>query len=189
MPVLLLAALLLQAAPFWELRPPAQWSQSEVDQLLSDSPWAQNAGIRVYLASAEPVRQAELLWKKWRKQQLGAEGDFEDDVDYEEFLRQHPGDYIVVGVYGIDPTVTPDPRDVAKMQKDSRIKLDKRKYAMLAYFPPTPADPILRMVFPKKVLGDEKNLILELYLPGVHLPYRNFEFPIKSLLWQGKPAL
>jgi len=189
MHLLALAALLLQTVPFWEQRPPAQWSRTEVDQLLSDSPWAQTSGARVYLASAEPARQAELMWKKWRKQQLGVEERFEDDDDYEEFLRQHPGEYIVVAVSVPNPSITPDPREFAEMEKRSRIKLDKRKYAMLAHFPPTPADPVLRMVFPKKLAGDEKTLILELYLPGVHLPYRNFEFPVKSLVWKGKPAL
>ena len=187
--LLLLAALQLATAPFWEGRPPEQWSQAEVNRLLSDSPWAHTNGVRVYLASAEPARQAELMWKKWRNGQLGVEGKFEDDEDYEEFLRQHPGEYIVVGVAGLDPTITPNPREVAHMQKQSRIKLDKRKYAMIAYFPPTPADPILRMVFPKKLLGDEKTLILELYVAGVHMPFRNFEFPIKSLVWKGRPAL
>ena len=182
-------ALLLQAAPFWEQRPPAEWTRADVDRMMSDSPWAQTDGVRVYIASAEPVRQAELMWKKWRKQQLGVEGVFEEDEDYEQFLREHPGDYIVVGVYGMNPAITPEPRQIAQMEKQSRIKLDKRKYAMIAYFPPTPADPVLRMVFPKKLAGDEKKLILELYLPGVHLPYRNFEFPIKTLVWQGKPAL
>jgi hypothetical protein len=189
MPVLLLASLLLQAVPFWTERPPEQWTSSEVTRLLSDSPWAQSSGVRVYLASAEPARRAELIWKKLRKAQLGVEGTFEDDEDYEEFLRKHPGEYIIVGVAGSNPEITPDPREVARMEKESRIKLDKRKYAMLAFFPPTPADPILRMVFPKKLTGDEKTLVLELYVPGVHYPYRNFEFPIKSLTWQGKPAL
>lgn len=186
---LVLAALWLQAVPFWEQRPPAQWTPAEVNRMLSDSPWAQTNNVRVYLASAEPARQAELMKKKWRKQDLGVEGTFEDDEDYEHFLRQRPGEYIIVAIEGINPDIKPDPREVAQMEKESRIKLDRRKYAMLAYFPPTPADPVLRMVFPKKLGGDEKRLILELYLPGVHLPYRNFEFPIKTLVWQGKPAL
>jgi len=173
---------------FWERHPPSEWSQDEVRLLLSDSPWAQTNGGQVYLASAEPAREAELLWKKWTKQRLGVEERYEDEEDYEEFLRRHPGEHIIVAVRIPNAAPTPNERELATMEKQSRIKLDKRKYAMLAYFPPTPGDPVLRMVFPRKFAGGEKKLTLELYLPGVHLPLRNFEFPIQSLLWRGKPA-
>lgn len=174
---------------FWETRPPEEWTRAEVDRLMSDSPWAQTSDARVYLASAEPVRQAELLWRDWLRRDAGPEVRVEPDDDYEDFLRQHPGEHIIIGIVLPNPMLTPNPREVAEMEKKSRIKLDKRKYSMLAFFPPTPGDPVLRMVFPRKVAGDEKKLTLELYLPGLRLPYRNFEFPIRSLEWKGKPAL
>lgn len=174
---------------FWETRPPEEWTRAEVDRLLSDSPWAQSSDTRVYIASAEPVRRAELLWRDWSRRDAGPEARFVAEDDYEDFLKQHPGEHIIIGVVIPNWMVTPNPREVAEMEKQSRIKLDKRKYSMLAFFPPTPADPVLRMVFPKKFTGDEKKLTLELYLPGIQLPFRNFEFPISSLTWKGKPAL
>jgi len=174
---------------FWESRPPEEWTRAEVERLLSDSPWAQSSDIRVYIASAEPVRRAEMLWKDWLKADPGAEARVVAEDDYEDFLRQHPGEHIIVGVALPNALGTPDPREVAEMEKKSRIKLDKRKYAMLAFFPPTPGDPVLRMVFPRKFTGDEKKLTLELYLPVIRLPYRNFEFPVSALEWKGKPAL
>lgn len=174
---------------FWETRPPEEWTRAEVDRLMSDSPWAQSSDVRVYIASAEPVRRAELLWRERLKGDLGPEARFEQDDDYEDFLRQHPEEHLIIGVHLPNALYAPTPREVAEMEKKSRIKLDKRKYSMLAFFPPTPGDPVLRMVFPRKFAGDEKKLTLELYLPGLNLPYRNFEFPIRLLEWKGKPAL
>jgi hypothetical protein len=174
---------------FWETRPPEEWTREEVDRLLSDSPWAQSSDVRVYIASAEPVRRAELLWRDWMRRDAGPEARYVAEDDYEEFLKQHPGEHIIIGIAVPNWMLTPNPREVAEMEKQSRIKLDKRKHSLLAFFPPTPGDPVLRMVFPKKLTGDEKKLTLELYLPGIRLPFRNFEFPISSLAWKGKPAL
>jgi len=60
-------ALLLLAAPFWEAKAPAQWTDIELRQMLVDSPWAQLipgptksfSPVQAYLATAAPVRQAE----------------------------------------------------------------------------------------------------------------------------------
>ena len=37
----LVIALLLFMDPFWQTKPPAEWNDLEISQLLSDSPWAQ----------------------------------------------------------------------------------------------------------------------------------------------------
>ena len=67
-------ALLVFAEPFWQIKPPAEWSDIELSQFLGDSPWAQmaaqpgkalvgkNAGqgqlVQLYLATAGPVVKA-----------------------------------------------------------------------------------------------------------------------------------
>src|SRR5260370_42640886 len=62
------AALFLLAASFWETKPPKEWSEAELKQLLTDSPWAQMvtapgkiAGppVQIYIATATPIQQAE----------------------------------------------------------------------------------------------------------------------------------
>ena len=63
----ILLTLLLAAAPFWEAKGPAAWSEDELNQLLTESPWAQVAegpsanlpGVQVYLATAKPIQLAE----------------------------------------------------------------------------------------------------------------------------------
>jgi len=55
--------LLLLAQPFWEAKPPEQWSEAEIDARRHSSPWVQTVGpppnLLVWLATAEPVEEAE----------------------------------------------------------------------------------------------------------------------------------
>jgi len=57
----------LLAAPFWESKPPRQWTDRELIEMLSNSPWARAAtaggivrapGVQTYLASALPMQEA-----------------------------------------------------------------------------------------------------------------------------------
>ena len=184
----LAALLLLQTAvPFWQTKPAAQWSLDECKRILVDSPWTQSQSpYHVYITSAEPVRIAE---DRLRKAAV-ASGEIaaDTDEDYWDFINERGREYVVIGVRLPNPAVLLDPREAADVVKESRIKLGKRKHKLAAHFPPTPADPVLRLAFPKKVIGDEKTLTLELYLPGSTTPWRNFEFQLNDLTWNGKPA-
>lgn len=182
----LIAMLLLQIAnPFWETKPTANWSVAECERLLRNSPWVQaDSPYRVYITSAEPVRIAEERIRA--KAALGGEVTAELDQDYQQFVNERYRDHVIVGVHMPNPTLLFDPREVADVVKESRMKLGKRKHKLVAHFPPTAADPVLRLVFPKKLVGDEKTLTLELYIPGSTTPWRNFEFLLKDLTWKGK---
>ena len=59
---------LLAAPPFWESKAPREWTDRELSNMLTDSPWARAAvaggilpaaGVRTYLASALPMQEAE----------------------------------------------------------------------------------------------------------------------------------
>ena len=70
----LAVVLFLLVEPFWQVKPPMEWTDVELVQFLADSPWAQmsaqpgkaqvgkNAGsgqpLQVYLATAGPVVKA-----------------------------------------------------------------------------------------------------------------------------------
>ena len=70
----LVIALLLLVDPFWQVKPPMEWTDAELAQFLAESPWAQmsavpgkaqvgkSAGfgqpIQVYLATAAPIAKA-----------------------------------------------------------------------------------------------------------------------------------
>jgi len=75
------------------------------------------------------------------------------------------------------------------MEEESILKVGKKKYQMTGHFPPTPADPYLRLVFPRPIGPNDKSLVFELYLPGVGNTYRTVEFRIKELGYKGTPEL
>ena len=70
----LVVALLFFADPFWLAKPPLEWTDVELSQILADSPWSQmaaqpgkaqvgkNAGqgqlVQVYLVTAAPIAKA-----------------------------------------------------------------------------------------------------------------------------------
>ena len=82
-----LAILLLAGAPFWEVKPPGQWSPDEIRAVLTVSPWVTNAslsgaavnvpGVRVYLASAKPIQEAE---EEVRRRHLDRRASLQDEA-------------------------------------------------------------------------------------------------------------
>src|ERR1700722_14193428 len=111
---LMLAALLF-ADPFWQTKPAKDWTDAELSQFLSDSPWAQMAAqpskpqagkkpgedklVQVYLATAGPVVKA--LAERDRRMELRRPGitkALADDPLSEEravWLADHRADYII----------------------------------------------------------------------------------------------
>jgi len=188
---LILAVLL--APPFWELRSASAWTAEEIDQLLSDSPWAQRVegplaggSVVVYLATAQPAREAEeeLLRRGLRPQPV----EVPVSDEYREFLRRNAGKVIVLAVRLPVMAAFGDEAELRRMEKESVLKVGRRKYRMTGHFPPTLADPCLRLAFPRDVDRQEKTLRFQLYLPGVPSPYRWAEFRLREMGYRGQPA-
>jgi hypothetical protein len=176
----------LSAKPFWEAKPPAEWTDEQVQEVLSNSPWAQSAetaleggGVTVYLATARPIQEAEreLLRRATRQT---AEDD-ESAEEYRAFLRENQGKCIVLAVRLPGWNA---PAEAKKMEEESVLKVGRKKYKMAGHFPPTPADPYLRLVFPRAVSTSDKAFSFELYLPSVPGPYRPVEFRVKDLTYK-----
>ncbi|HEX5431010.1 MAG TPA: hypothetical protein VFW83_03525, partial [Bryobacteraceae bacterium] len=63
------ALIFLMAAPFWEAKSPQNWTNQELQTMLTDSPWAQMVAgpgtaeplppVLVFIATAAPIEQAE----------------------------------------------------------------------------------------------------------------------------------
>src|SRR4051794_39336876 len=72
------------AQPFWEARPPERWTDFEISQIRTDSPWAQSTGAGqggiVFFATALPVEHAEAELRLRTKKI--AQRFPEPDVDY-----------------------------------------------------------------------------------------------------------
>ncbi len=173
--------LALLAAPFWESKPPRDWTDAQLHELLTDSPWAQQVdkGVSVFLATARPVREAEQEWMRRKKVQ---------DPDYAEFLEQDQGKSIVLAVAYPNPKSLANAAEAQRMEDESVLKIGKQKLKPTGHFPPTPTDPYLRLVYPRDVSG-AKSLVFELYLPGIGLSYQTVEFRLKDLLYKGSPEM
>lgn len=194
MHILLLAALL--AAPFWEAKPPREWNDEQLNQLLHESPWAQvtqfqrAAPMSVYLATAKPMREAEAeahrrytakLPPAKQPDDLGARNE------YEAFLAENDGKVIVLGVLDPNLMALAEAEEVKRMEEESFVKVGRKKLKITGHFPPAGVDPILRLVFPRpEETVNVKELVFEVYLPGATGGYRLAAFRLKDMVYRGK---
>ena len=173
-------------APFWEAKTPAQWTDGELTELLTNSPWAQQAvdargaGTAVYLASARPLREAELELAR-RQPPV----DDPDAQEYRDFLRDNQGRQIVLAVALPNSKALDDPGELKHVEDECVLKVGRTKYQMTGHFPPSPSDPLLRLVFPRPAVTDGKSLVFDLYVPGIANHYRSAEFRFKDLTYRG----
>jgi len=190
MPGFLLLIVLL-AFQYWD-KPPEQWSQDQVETILTASPWARiveasghsgSAPLLMYLASAEPLRLAEQELrrrdKKPRHEDILAE-------DYRAWLAEDGGKHIVLAIRIIDPRGFDDAKEVKQMEKECTLRIGRKKVKIDGHFPPSSSDPFVRLAFLKEGAENERTLQFELYIPGAPLPYRNAEFPVKDMVYKGK---
>ena len=66
------------------------------------------------------------------------------------------------------------------------MHIGRKDYQILGYFPPTPSDPVLRLIFPRAVKPADREIVFRLYLPGLNFPDREAVFAVKDLTYQGK---
>jgi hypothetical protein len=184
----LLAALFFLAPPFWETRPPERWTAREIDTLRHDSPWAQTVGpepaVLVYLATAGPIEDAEEEARLRTKDPLP-----EPDPDYLDYLRENGDKHFVLAIPEVTLAALEKPGQERLMEEQTQMAIGRKTYKIVGHFPPTPADPVLRLVFPREAQATDKSVIFRLYLPGVAFPDRETEFRIKDLMYHGKLAM
>jgi hypothetical protein len=180
--------LALAAAPFWETKTPAEWSEEQLHILLTDSPWAQAVAKGesfAFLATARPMQELEReIWR--RRQKKGSEPP---DPEFTDFLAQDQGRHIVLAISYTNAKPLADAVESKRMEEQSVLKVGKKKYKMTGQFPPTPMDPYLRLVYPREIGPNDKSLVFELYLPGTSGTYQMVEFRTKELLYHGKPEM
>jgi hypothetical protein len=196
---LVIPLLFFFAAPFWEAKPPVQWSDIEIAALLNNSPWAQPAigpsnpaPVPVMLATARPIEQA--VEEKARRARLKnppkepAEPDPAVE-DYLEWLRDNRATHFIVAIPIANPRAFADANEVKRMEEESILQVGRRKIKITGHFPPSPSDPYLRLAFPRQVELKDKTITFELYLPGVNIPFRTVEFDLKGMVIGGKLEL
>jgi hypothetical protein len=194
--------LLMLAAPYWEAKPPAEWTNQELAQLLGDSPWAQivtsqavavpGPAIQIYLATAAPMQAAEQEGAR-RARLLRKPGTEPPEsplaTEYRNWLEDNRGTQIVLAIRMDSNRGFADEQEVRRMEDESVMHAGRRKFKMSGHFPPYPGDPYLRLAFPRQVELSDKTLSFDLYLPGVPGPYRIVEFKLKDMVVRGKLEL
>ena len=181
--------LALLAEGFWNVKAPADWSIEEVRELLQRSPWAtlssatRGTALRVHLASATPIREAETRQRQALRHLEPTGPSFEE---YQAMLNE--GRYIVLAVYLPDASALSDGIESKSLERDSVLHIGRRAYKLVTHFPPSSGDPYLRYVFPREVKANDKALLFDVYIPGVNYPQRHIEFDLREMLYQGKLA-
>ena len=180
--------LALLAAPYWETKPPQEWSEEQLLRLFTYSPWAQGiekVGRSAFLATARPMQDAERELARRRR----TKGSDPPDSEFQDFLAQDQGKHIVLAIPYPDARPLADAAESRRMEEESILRIGRKKYKMTGHFPPSPSDPYLRMAFPRELGPGDKSLVFELYLPGAGGTYGMVEFRLKELLYHGKPEL
>lgn len=194
-PVLLL--MLLAATPFWESRTPQEWTEEQVLEFFSVSPWARQAEsmssgagaatVATILATAKPMQEAEVEVRKrrFKKSQQIADPAWDE---YQEFLERDMSKFIVLAVQ-VPAEATRDAEEMARLENESVLRIGKTKHKIAGYFPPSPTDPWTRLIFSRKITEGAKELSFELYVPGTGAPYRQVVYPVKQCVYRGQPAI
>jgi hypothetical protein len=200
-------AALLFADPFWQAKTAKDWTDAELAQFLTDSPWAQmaaqsskaqagkNSGdgklVQVYLATAGPIVKA--LAERDRRMELRRPGTTKalaDDPLSEEralWFADHQAAYIIVAARVGNNDAFSIERETARMEHDSVMEAGRTQVKVSATFPPTQNDPHVYLAFRREpVAALDKDLSFALYLPGVPAPYRIVTFKIKDMMVDGK---
>ena len=180
--------LLFFAQPFWEAKPPEKWSDAEITAVRRNSPWAQVVGtsppVVIYLATAAPVEQAEAELRLRMKKNPHPLS--EPDPDYLEYLGEHRNDTFVLAITYPTLAGMGHAEESKRMEEESVMVIGKKEHHILGHFPPTPSDPVLRLIFPRLVKPTDKTVLFRLYLGGLNFPEREIEFRVKDLTYQGK---
>ena len=181
---------LLLAAPFWEEKPPRQWSNGDLDLMFRNSPWAQTAllttriggepQIFVYLASAKPMQEAEEERRVRRNRKSDPVAE-----EYTTWSADNSGKYIVLAVHVPVSFTFTDESESKRMEKETALRIGRRRYTPVLHFPPSSTDEHLRFVFPRDVPDSAKKLTFEFYVPSIAGPYREAVFALKDLIYKG----
>jgi hypothetical protein len=189
---------LLAAGPFWEDKPPAQWTEQELINLITDSPWAQmvpapgsvnKTAMQLYLATAAPLDLAEQERERRYRLRHPKTGEQAGDAlvaEYRTWLEENRATQIVVAIGVGQAGAFSNEQETRKMEEESVMRIGRKKYKMTGHFPPSAGDPYLRLAFPRVATPADKSVTFDLYVPGVSMGARSVEFTVKEMIVKGK---
>lgn len=175
--------------PFWEAKPPEQWTDHEIDLMRISSPWTQTLGpepsLLCWLATAQPMEDAEAEARLHQRKP-----ERQPDPDYVNYLAENRGRIIVLAIaYPTLSGLSKESDAWKRIENDTFMRIGARNYKVEGLFPPEPSDPVLRLIFPRVAKPTDKEIRFQLYVPGLSFPEREAEFWVKDLLYHGKLAM
>ena len=204
------AALLfwLFADPFWAAKTPKEWTDAEIQDLLTDSPWAmmmlapvgEFPAAQTYIATASPIEEAEQEIQRRRESRSTRKAEFDPYAEeYQAWVEEFGPTHVILAIRISNQKAYFDADELDEMEKECVMRLAGRKVQMTGYFPPSENDPFLRLAFPKDVsklkmdnlpdsLKNEKAKF-DLYVPGITGPYRAAEFRLADMVLNGELQL
>jgi hypothetical protein len=139
--------------------------------------------VFVYLASAKPMQEAEDERRRRRKAKSDPLAE-----DYRAWAAENQSKFIVLVVHVPTSLTFSEAEESKRMEKDSFLRVGRKRYSPVIVFPPSSTDEHLRFVFPREVRDSDKRMAFELYVPSIKGPYRDAEFTIKDLMYKGALA-
>jgi hypothetical protein len=134
------------------------------------------------MRSAEQERERRANLK--RKAKETTEGDVLQE-EYRAWLEENRQTQLVLAIRVTNTKVFSDEREVRRMEEQCVMRVGRKKIKMTGHFPPSAADPYVRLAFPREVQLSDKTLAFDLYVPGVSAPFRTAEFALREMLVDG----
>ena len=123
----------LLAVPYWENVPAGSWTEQQLIDLLTESPWAQSAPdtrpgntlpgppLVIYLSSALPMRQAEeeIIRRRFKQKPDIYAAIHEAREEYLAYLNENAGKVIVIAI-PLDANALADASETKRMEAVAR---------------------------------------------------------------------
>jgi hypothetical protein len=184
-----LALVFFLAKPFWETKPPQEWTDHEIDLMRISSPWTETLGpapeVLAWLATAQPIEEAEDEARLHKRNPLR-----QPDPDYLNFVADNREKVFVLAIGYPTLNGLGKEADAWKtVEKETAMRVGSKSYKVEGLFPPEPSDRVLRLIFPRAAKATDKSVEFRLYLPGLPFPEREAQFWVKDLSYRGKLAM
>ena len=141
------------AVPYWETVPAGSWTEQQLIDLLTESPWAQSAPdtrrgntlpgppVVIYLSSAAPMRQAEeeIIRRRFKQKPDVYAAIHEAREEYLAYINENAGKVIVVAI-PLDANALADASETKRMEAESILRIGRSRRKMAGCLPLTLAD-------------------------------------------------
>ena len=184
------------AAPFWETKAPAEWTEQRASAPVDRFTMGADAGSA---RKGRRTPRCKSIWPPphpWNKPSVNATAAIGASAstsrsdplaeEYRVWFEDNRATQIVLAVGIANNPAFADGKDTSRMENECVMRVGRKKYKLTGFFPPSPGDRYLRLAFPREVQAGDKNVSFDLYLPGVALPFRSVQFTVKEMILKGK---